>query len=571
MLLFNRSLLRLAATAPWPLAAVTLLRLLITASRVVQAVALAHVVAAAARERDPTEAFVWLGGALAVRAACLWLAEVAAARTAAAVKERLRVRLYERLLALGVGHLLVARGGAVRAALVEGVEAMESYFGRYLPALVNALAGPLAVLALLLTLDPWLAAIVLAGALVAVGGSGLWQAAFAESSDAVWRTIGETDAEFVDTVQGLPTLKAFDAAAHRRAAVAERAERLRGTVMAQLRYSLMQLGVQKIGTLGAGAAAIVYAAAAFPAGGTSVTALLTVVFLVPEMFRPLDDLGRHAHDGIAAVSAARGVEDLLAAPVPVPPPPAGSAARPAGPSVAFEDVTFTYPGQESPALDGVSLAVAPGETVAVVGASGAGKSTLAALLLRFLDPDQGAVRVGGADLRLVPPDVLRETVTLVPQDTYLFHGTIAENIAFGRPDATPARISAAAAAAGLDGVALDAEAGERGLRLSGGQRQRVAIARALLRDAPVLVLDEATSAVDAATEAVIQRTLRTGARDRATVVIAHRLSTVRDADRIVVLDGGRIAETGTHEDLSRRGGAYARLLAAQAELTGANL
>jgi ABC-type multidrug transport system fused ATPase/permease subunit len=292
-----------------------------------------------------------------------------------------------------------------------------------------------------------------------------------------------------------------------------------------------------------------------------------VVFLVPETFRPLDELGQYAHDAMAGVSAAKGIEELMDAPEPAPPVPGPS--RRLAPSVEFDGVTFTYPGRDRPALARVSFTVAAGETVAIVGESGSGKSTLAALLLRFMDPGEGAVRLDRQDLRALPTRALRDAIALVPQDTYLFHGTVEENIAFGRPDASPEDVRAAARAAGLDGVPLDAETGERGLRLSGGQRQRVAIARALLKDAPVLVLDEATSAVDAATEASLLETFRTITRDRTTLVIAHRLSTVRDADRIIVLAGGEIAEVGAHEELRRRDGAYARLIAAQDEMTGA--
>ncbi|WP_433330254.1 ABC transporter ATP-binding protein/permease [Spirillospora sp. CA-294931] len=567
MVLLHRRLLSLAREVSRHIAAGTFLALAITATRIAQALLLAHAVSVAIDGRTPTEEFVWLAVAVVLRAALLWLAEIAAHRTAGVTKERLRVRLYERLLALGPGYLLLKRSGEVRSALVDGVEAMESYFGRYLPALVNALVGPLAVLIFLVTVDPWLAAIVLAGGLVAILGAMAWRAVFARRSGEVWEAIGETDAEFVDTVQGLPTLKAFNATARRRTLVADRAHRLRRVVMDQLKISLMQLGIQKLGTLGAAAAATGYAVTLYPDGDISAYALLSMVFLIPEAFRPLDDLGRYAHDGMNAVSAVEGVEELLTAAEPAPAVPGGPAVLSA--SVAFDDVTFRYPGRERPALRSVTFELRPGETVAVVGESGSGKSTLAALLLRFMDPASGRITLGGRDLREIPSQTLRSMIGFVAQDTYLFHGTVEDNVAFGSSEASRAGIRAAADAAGLADVALDVEAGERGQRLSGGQRQRIAIARALLKDAPVLVLDEATSSVDAATEAAIQETLRTVTANRTTLVIAHRLSTIRDADRIVVLSDGEIAEIGTHDELRARNGAYARLVAAQEDLTGA--
>jgi ABC-type multidrug transport system fused ATPase/permease subunit len=236
--------------------------------------------------------------------------------------------------------------------------------------------------------------------------------------------------------------------------------------------------------------------------------------------------------------------------------------------VTFEDVEFSYRAGES-VLSGLDLRIDAGETVAVVGPSGAGKSTLVALLMRFVDPQQGRVRLGGADLRDLPLEQIRSMVSLVSQDTYLFGGTVRENIAMARPEATDHDIQAAARVANADGfiTALPdgyaTEIGERGLRLSGGQRQRLAIARAVLADSPILVLDEATASVDAATEASIQSALDRLTQDRTTLVIAHRLSTVRHADRIVVLEAGHVHEVGTHDELLTRSGRYAQLLSAQ--------
>jgi ATP-binding cassette subfamily C protein CydCD len=233
------------------------------------------------------------------------------------------------------------------------------------------------------------------------------------------------------------------------------------------------------------------------------------------------------------------------------------------------DVRFVYPGRVDPALDGVSFDVPAGRTVALVGLSGAGKTTVAALFLRFWDPATGVVRLGGRDLRDYRLDELRARIALVAQDTYLFNDTLRNNILLARPDATDAELQAAVANASLDGFVrslpdgLDTRVGERGAQLSGGQRQRVAIARAFLKDAPILILDEATSHLDAVNEAAVRASLTLLARDRTTLVIAHRLATVRDADRIVVLDAGRVVEIGDHESLLPRAGLYARLVGRQ--------
>src|SRR4029077_4214231 len=238
-------------------------------------------------------------------------------------------------------------------------------------------------------------------------------------------------------------------------------------------------------------------------------------------------------------------------------------------SIAFDAVDFAYPGGRRAAHQGLSFSIAAGERVGVVGPSGSGKSTIVRLLLRLHDPQSGAVRIGGQDLRALDPDAVRRMIAVVAQDTHLFHGTIEDNLRLGRPEADECEVVAAARAANAhdfiealpDGY--QTVIGERGARLSGGQRQRIAIARALLRDAPILILDEALSSVDAENEAVIQEALDRLMAGRTTLVIAHRLSSVVKADRILVLDDGHLIETGSHAELIASAGTYANLMANQ--------
>ncbi|MBW3097873.1 ABC transporter transmembrane domain-containing protein [Pseudohoeflea coraliihabitans] len=246
--------------------------------------------------------------------------------------------------------------------------------------------------------------------------------------------------------------------------------------------------------------------------------------------------------------------------------------EPARGEVEFDNVGFAYPARpDLPTLDGISFTVAPGETVAIVGASGAGKSTVFSLLLRYYDVATGSVKIDGVDLRRADPKPLRDRIALVPQDVTIFASTVAENIAIGQDGADRAAIIAAARAAQAHDFiqnlqnGYDTPLGERGITLSGGQRQRIAIARAILRDAPVLLLDEATSALDAESEKLVQVALEELMQNRTTLVIAHRLATVLKADRILVMDKGRIVEQGTHETLVARNGLYARLARLQFE------
>jgi ATP-binding cassette subfamily B protein len=304
-------------------------------------------------------------------------------------------------------------------------------------------------------------------------------------------------------------------------------------------------------------------------GGTIAAFVFTGV-LVAGSFGSLAEVygnllrGSGAAGRIHELLQARAEIRAPASPVPLPEPASGS--------LGFEDVTFRYPTRpEDKALDSLSLSIAPGETIAVVGPSGAGKSTLFHLALRFYDPQEGRVLVDGVDVRDADPAEIRKRVALVPQETVIFAASARDNIRYGRWDASDEDIVAAARAANADEFiaalpqGYDTFMGEGGARLSGGQRQRIVIARSLLRDSPLLLLDEATSALDARSENLVQEALERLIKTRTTVVIAHRLATVRAADRIIVMDHGRIVEEGTHASLSAAGGLYASLARLQFE------
>ncbi|MCI0545708.1 MAG: ABC transporter ATP-binding protein/permease [Candidatus Rokubacteria bacterium] len=523
-----------------------------------------------------TLASLWLpilgaAGITIARGAIEYYRAMVAHRTAAIVQSRLRERLYAHVAALGPAYLTRARTGDVTLSMVEGVQQLEVYFGQYLPQLAVAALTPLLIFGFVAFVDWPIALVLLLAAILTLLAPALWHRRDAAASLARQRAYAGLGAELLDAIQGLATLKAFGQSRSWRERLERKGEDLLRSTMWVLGTNTLARGITDTGIAVGAAVALGWGAYRVESGAMTLGALLIILMLGVEVFRPLRELRTLLHQGMLGRSAAEGIVALLEtapevrSPEPTPPP------RPLVPTVAFADVSFRYPGGRRPAHEALSFAVRAGERVGIVGPSGSGKSTIARLLLRFHDPDTGRVLLGGSDARELSLEALRSQIAVVHQDTYLFHGTVEENLRLGKPDASPAELEAAARAANAHDFIRELPrgyqtvVGERGVRLSGGQRQRLAIARALLRDAPILVLDEALSAVDAESEALIRDALDRLMTGRTTLIFAHRLSSVIGADRILVLDHGRVVEEGTHAALMARGGAYHRLMAGQIE------
>jgi ATP-binding cassette subfamily B protein len=525
--------------------------------------------------------------------------------TAIRVQTRLRERLYDHLVRLGPAYLTHERTGPLATSLVEGVQQLEIYFGQYLPQLVVAVATPLLIFAFVAFVDLPVAAVLLAGALFTLVAPALWHRHDRAASLARNRAYAAFGAELLDALQGLATLKAFGQSGERARLLEDKSHALFQSTMWLLGANTLGRGITDAGMAMSAAAALGVGAWRVSTGAMELSALLVILMLGVEVFRPLRDLRMLLHAGMLGTAASRGILEIFSArPVVLDnmggldgrsdldggldgpqspdarqrPGEAGAlldavgVASQVSPTVTFEDVRFSYPGARRGAHDGIAFHVGSGERVAFVGPSGSGKSTVVRLLLRFYDPDAGRVLVGGRDVRTLPLAEVRRHIAVVSQDTYLFHGTVEDNLRMGKPEATAADLEAAARAANAHEFiarlpeGYQSVVGERGVRLSGGQRQRIAIARALLRDAPILVLDEALSSVDAESEALIQAALDRLMEGRTTLIFAHRLSSVIGADRIVVLERGRVAESGSHAALMTRQGPYWRLMAPQLEM-----
>ncbi|MDP1962919.1 MAG: ABC transporter ATP-binding protein [Reyranella sp.] len=495
---------------------------------------------------------------------------VVAHETAARVQKMLRRTLYDRIAALGPGTVGRQRSGALTLSMIDGVEQLETYFGQFLPQFMIALLSPLLIFAVVSFIDLPVASIMLAFALVALFAPALWHKFDVRNSQRRQKSYASFAAEFLDSIQGLATLKAFGQGKARADKLEVEARDLFRRTMWVLGTNALARGITDTAIACGAATALIYGATRVEAGAMSLQALLIILMLGIEIFRPMRDLRTVLHQGMVGLSAAQGIYRILDDKPGVADAPPAPLDRALAPTIAFEDVRFSYPGTRRTVHDGLSFRAEAGERLGLVGPSGGGKSSIVRLLLRFYDPDRGRITLGGHDLRSLSFAQIRSLISVVNQDTFLFHGTVEENIRLGKPAASQTELEDAARAANIHEFILSLPQGyatvigEKGIKLSGGQRQRLAIARALLRDTPILVLDEALSAVDAENEAVIQEALDRLMQGRTTLILAHRLSSIIDCDRILVLDGGRVAEQGKHDTLMRQGGVYAGLMAEQA-------
>ncbi len=501
---------------------------------------------------------------VAARALAVWLTEAAAVETAARVKRRLRADLFDRMLALGPVRLAGTQQGALAALLVDGVEAVAPYYARFLPALLTVALLPLAVLAAVLPQD-WISALVLAGTAPLIP---LFMILIGKGAERLnqrqWAKLAWMSGHFLEAVQGLTTLKLFNAARREVTVIARLSEDYRQATMAVLRVAFLSaLVLEFFATLGVALVAVLIGFRLL-SGGMAFERGFFILLLAPDFYLPLRALGSHYHARMEAIAAAESLADLLNRPLP---PTVAAGARPplaAAPEIRFEDVRLTYEDGRA-ALHGVGFTLPAGGLTALVGPSGAGKSSIAALLLGFIAADGGRILVDGQPLEAWRPEDWRAGLAWLPQRPHLFRGSIADTLRLARPGAGPEELAAALRQVGAEAMVaalpqgLDQPVGEGGQALSGGQRRLIALARAALKDAPLLLLDEPTASLDRDAEAAVAAALARLRTGRTTLMIAHRLETVRAADQILMLERGRVVQHGSHAALMAADGPYRAL------------
>ena len=526
-----------------------------TALILAQAGLLAHALATAARGDVAATLAGTLAALLVVvaaRAAVSYGGEVTALRAAATVKSQLRRALTDRSLRLGPVWLGGQRAGEIATLSTRGLDGLDSYFARYLPQLVLAVLVPIAVLARVAAAD-WISAVVIAVTLplipvfaVLVG----WHTK--AQTRRQWRLLATLGGHFLNVVEGLPTLKVFGRSRAQEDVIAKVTGDYRATTMSTLRVAFLSALVLELAAAVATALVAVEVGLRLLSGRLDYETALLVLLLTPEAYLPLRAVGAQFHASMEGAAAAGRAFEILDTPV-----PAGQQAQPAGPvpgratadlriaEIRLDGVTAAYPGRPRPALDGVSLTIAPGERIVLTGPSGAGKSTLLALLLRFVAPTAGTIDAGG-DVAGMDLRQWRRQIAWVPQQPYLFTGSAADNIALGQPGTSRDAIRRAARLAGAAEfiealpAGYDTPLGERGLRLSAGQRQRIALARAFLRDAPLLLLDEPSAHLDPASARLIGTAIGTALADRTVILVSHGQGWSVGGGRVISLDHGKL-------------------------------
>jgi ATP-binding cassette subfamily B protein len=500
--------------------------------------------------------FIWAGESLFE-----YLLKILWRNLAQRLQSDLRQDAYEHAQQLDMSFFEANSSGQLVATMNDDVNQLERFLDGGANAMVQVLVTVVAVGAVFFVLSPLIALLAFTPIPLIIWGAFYFQRKAGPLYTDVRNKVGDLSSRLANNLGGIATIKSFTAEEREAKRLKESSEAYVEANRRAIRISSAFIPVIRMAILAGFLATFTVGGMKALEGSLNVGAYGVLVFLTQRLLWPLTGLADVIDLFERAMASTRRILDLLAEPIHVQNQHATPLAAPVKGDVCFEEVSFHYPSSRAGVQD-ISLHIPPGHTLALVGTTGSGKSTLIKLLLRFYDPSHGRILIDGQPIQSVNLTSLRRAIGLVSQDVYLFEGSIRDNLVYGNPDASDDEIIDAAKTAEAwafinalpDG--LNTAVGERGVRLSGGQRQRLSLARALLKNPPILILDEATSAIDNETEAAIQRSLRRIQRDRTVIMIAHRLSTIVDADKIAVVSNGCITETGTHHELLAKQGAY---------------
>jgi ATP-binding cassette subfamily B protein len=494
-----------------------------------------------------------------------YLAQVEWRNLAQAIQHDLRVDTYEHLQELDVEYFEDRSTGDLMAVLNDDVNQLERFLDIGANEVIQLITTVVLIGAVFFAIAPSIAWLAFLPIPFILWGSMYYQRQIEPRYADVREEAAAINSQLSNSIGGISTIKAFTAEGREVERVAVASDRYRSANRAAIRLSALFVPLIRIAILVGFTATLVYGGFLALDGQLNIGLYSVMVFLTQRLLWPLTRLGQTVDLYQRAMASTRRIFDVLDThPTILDGDQSISKGTAAKGNITFDNVTFSY-DEGHPVLSEVSMTLEPSNTTAFVGSTGSGKTTIVKLLLRFYDPDSGTINIDGTDISTVDQAELRQMMALVSQDVFLFYGTVAQNIAYGVPNASKEAIEEAARAAEAHDFitslpnGYETFVGERGQKLSGGQRQRLSIARALLTDSPILILDEATSAVDNETEAAIQRSLTRIGHNRTMVVIAHRLSTIRHADTIYVIDKGRVTQTGTHDDLIAGPGIYRNL------------
>lgn len=573
-MMLNRRVIELTKGIKCSILFKALLGVAVSGTYVAQAVLLGKIVGQLYSKEELSaviQTILYVSAVIASRLILIYYNSVYGKKIIGKVKNILRRRIYDKLLKLGPAFLDDERTGKLGSTMVSGVDYLEGYLTLYIPQILVCVIACGAMLIYVFSLH-YILGIISTAALIAVLISPVaFGKILSESSNAHWTAYRNLTAEILDGIQGITTAKAYNAQERLGKLLKEKMRTLFSETMRNLKVNLAEIGISNFASGIGTSFTLAVAALLTSVHIIPVSSLLILLFMTNEVFRPANELAAYFHQGFMGITSMGGIFALLDEEEKIKDEGTKTIDIKSadGFEIRYENIEFSYSEKKNTVFKNLNFTVAKNEKLAVAGESGSGKTTIVNLLLRFYEPTSGSIYINGTDIKDLTLKSLRSLITVVSQETYLFNGTIKENLLHANEDADEKKLIDACKAANIHSFiqslpdGYNTKVGERGLNFSGGQRQRIAIARAVLKNSPIVVLDEATSSVDTENENEIKQSLNHLLRNRTSITIAHRLNTIENSDRILVLHRGEIVEEGSYKELILKDGYYKKLVEAQ--------